>query len=383
VSEPIRKITLGGGKIRYRCVVDIGYDPSTRQRKQLTKTFNTKKEGQAWLASIRVDVAKGTLIGRDRSTLSDYLADWLAGRTDVKPSTRDNYENALKIPMKKLGGRLLQEVTKADFDRMVAGMRDGSLRTQGNKGAPLSPRTVALTLTVLDQAFASAVAEGRLPRNVVRLVKRPANKGSERTVWEADQIAAFLTTSDANRIGGAWRLSLSGLRRGEVLGLTWKDIDFDKAEVFVHASRVMVGSRAVLQPDTKTNSSVRTVPLTPDALTALGLMRTQQSQERLMAGSAYDDCGLVVVNALGTPVKPRWYSDTFKMLSAQAGVPVARLHDARHAYGSHLLHQGVSIALVSLVMGHASVEITARIYAHALKEGAGDRVRNALVAAGL
>ena len=183
--------------------------------------------------------------------------------------------------------------------------------------------------------------------------------------------------------GGAWRLSLSGLRRGEVLGLAWTDVDLDGGTVNVRASRVMVAGQAVLQTSTKSAAGRRVVPLTPTAVAALRRMRSQQAQERLAAGPAYLDGGLVVVDALGRPVTPRWYADAFHALSRQAGVPVVRLHDARHAYGSHLLDQGVPLPIVSAAMGHASVDITAAVYAHALKGGADDRVRNALVAAGL
>ena len=90
-----------------------------------------------------------------------------------------------------------------------------------------------------------------------------------------------------------------------------------------------------------------------------------------------------MVDALGAPVAPRWYADRFKAQSKAAGVPVTSLHTARHGYGSHLLDQGVPLPIVSQVMGHASVDVTASVYAHALKAGADDRVRAALVAAGL
>jgi len=104
-----------------------------------------------------------------------------------------------------MNAKVFQDVQKSDLVRMVHGMLSGSLRTQGRKGAPLSPRSVRLTLTILSQAFRSAVEEGRLQRNVVALVKRPADPGSPRTVWESEHITAFLQTSDPDRLGGAWR----------------------------------------------------------------------------------------------------------------------------------------------------------------------------------
>ncbi len=97
----------------------------------------------------------------------------------------------------------------------------------------------------------------------------------------------------------------------------------------------------------------------------------------------YVDSGLVVVDEIGRPLHPRQFGETFKRLSGQAGVPVTTLHTARHGFGSYLLDQGVPLPIVSKVMGHASVDVTARVYAHALSTGADERVRSAMVAAGL
>jgi len=383
MTEPIRKITLAGGKTRYRCVVDVGIDPATGKRKQVTKTFDTQKEAKAWLAITRVDVGKGTFVGRDRTTVGEYLSAWVAGRTDVKPATHYNYENALKIPTTVLGGRLLQKVTKADVDQMVAGMLDGSLRSIGTKGKPLSTRAVELTLTILSQAFQAAVDEGRLTRNIVTLVKHPKNSGSKRTVWEIADLKRFLVISDSDRLDGAWRLSLHGLRRGEVLGLAWEDVDLDQGVVKVHQSRVIVGREVILQDTTKSTDGQRDVPISNEALPVVRRMKARQAEERLAAGPAWTDSRLVVVDSLGRPVTPRWYADRFKALARKAGVPPARLHDARHAFGSHLLAAGVSIPLVSRILGHSSPAITMAIYAHDLKDGAHDELRRGMVAAGM
>lgn len=146
--------------------------------------------------------------------------------------------------------------------------------------------------------------------------------------------------------------SSQGLRRGEALGLAWEDVDVDLGQglVRVHRNRIMLGWETVIQ-GTKTDAGQRTLALTPGAVTALRRTSALQAQERLQAGPAYQETGLVVVDALGAPVTPRWYGDRFKALTRRAGVPVTRLHDARHAYGSHLLDQGVPLTLVSEALG--------------------------------
>ncbi len=90
----------------------------------------------------------------------------------------------------------------------------------------------------------------------------------------------------------------------------------------------------------------------------------------------------MVVDGIGRPVNPRWYGEEFKRLSLAAGAPVVTLHACRHAYGSHLLDKGVPLPIVSKMLGHSSVDVTARVYSHALSTGADDRVREAMVAAG-
>ncbi|MDQ1626414.1 MAG: hypothetical protein QOI54_158 [Actinomycetota bacterium] len=111
----------------------------------------------------------------------------------------------------------------------------------------------------------------------------------------------------------------------------------------------------VIDQDTKSVAGERLVPLSPDAVATLRRTRATQAAERLQAGSAYQDSGRLVVDAVGAPVSPRWYADRFKALSRSAGVPVVSLHTARHGYGSHLLDRGVPLPIVSQVMGHASV----------------------------
>lgn len=135
----IRKITLTSGATTYEAVLDGPRDGSTGKRKQLRRRFKTRREAAAWEAESKTTISAGTFVGRDRTTIADYLRGWTAGRTDVKPATRQNYQDALQVPLAAFGGRPLQDLSKSDVDRMVAGMLDGSLRRVGRAGEPLSP----------------------------------------------------------------------------------------------------------------------------------------------------------------------------------------------------------------------------------------------------
>lgn len=380
----IRKVTLPSGATKYEVVVDGPADRATGKRKQLRRRFGTRREATTWQARAVSEIGTGTHVGRDRTTVDAYLDQWLAGKHKIKPTTRANYADALKVARRAFGPRPLQDLSSSDVHRMVNGMLDGSLRRQGHAGQPLSPRAVKLTLTVLRMALEAAVMEGRLVRNVAARIESPSQAAKSREVWNGADVEKFLAMADQDRLAGAWRLSLHGLRRGEALGLLWENVDLDAGLVRVHRSRVLVDGRSLVQETTKTNAGRRVVPLTAEAVTALRRTKAQQAQERLLAGPAYADSGLVVVDALGAPVAPRWFADRFQALARAAGVPVVRLHDARHAYGSHLAHQGVPFPIIAVVMGHSTPAITASIYAHAVKDATTlDRVREASRSAGL
>lgn len=384
-SEPIVKHTLASGKIVYKAVVDAGPDPATGQRRQRRGTFPTQKAARAWLAQTRVEVEKGTYVAPVKVSLGDYLDQWLAGRVDVKPTTRRNYQDALRPVRQTLAARPLQALTKADLDHLVAGMLDGSLRAQGKPGQPLSPRAVRLTLTVLGMALKAAQEEGRVTRNVATLVKRPKQSTAKRTGWEPAQVEAFLAAADQDPLGGAFRLSLHGLRRGEVCGLRWEDVDLETGDVQVRRSRVLVAGLGIVdQEDAKTAASARVVWMGPGTAAAVARLRKDQAEARLAAGpGVWQESGLVVVDGMGRGVRPDWYADAFARCAAAAGVPLISLHQARHAFGSYMIHKGVPIPVVSRLLGHADPAVTMAIYAHALETGSRDQVLAALTAVGL
>jgi integrase len=168
-----------------------------------------------------------------------YLDTWLHGKRDLRPTSRRSYVDALKPVHAALGGSQLQSVSKGDLDRLVEEL----LAHGGRRGGGWSPRTVTLTLTVLGQALDDAVREGLLARNVVRLVRRPRRSAPQPTTWTPEEVTRFLGEARRQRLYAAWLLGLMGLRRGEVLGLRWDDLDVDAAEptLRVRATRVVVG----------------------------------------------------------------------------------------------------------------------------------------------
>ncbi|WP_409074079.1 tyrosine-type recombinase/integrase [Micromonospora chalcea] len=371
-QDPIKKVTLKDGKTRYRFVIDVGRRPDGG-RDQRTFTYDTLKQAKAERAKIMAAKAGGTYVAPSALTVADYLASWLAGKRNLRAGTVRAYTDALRPIEERLGRRELQQLRKADLDGLVdwmlrEGRRVGNVQRRG-----VSPRTVNIMLTVLTAALDSAEKQGLVGRNVARLVERPTHRPKQMTTWSADQASAFLAHVADDRLQAAWMLSMYGLRRGEVLGLRWSDVDLAAGAIAVTQARVSVAGD-VMDGDPKSQRSRRVLPLDAGLVAALKALKAKQAAERLAAGAAYENSGYVVVNELGQPPRPEWYGDRFQWLAAKAGLPVIRLHDARHTCGTLMHLRGVPTAVISAWLGHASAAFTMKTYVHSQDE--------ALVAAG-
>jgi integrase len=235
---------------------------------------------------------------------------------------------------------MLQSITKADIEQLVDWMLTSGRKRSGKPGTGVGPRSVRLTLGRLRAAFEMAVNEGRLARNVVKLGKPPEYTSGRRDTWSRAEVRTFLTAAANDRLHAAWLLTLYGLRRGEVLGLRWSDVDLKDRTLTVSQSRVLVDYKVYVEPP-KSGNGHRTLPLDDALVAALIALRRQPSKDSEDAGPAYE-AGLaeldwytagdkyIVVDELGTPVHPEWRSDEFARLLKRAGLPKIRLHDSRH-----------------------------------------------------
>jgi integrase len=173
-----------------------------------------------------------------------------------------------------------------------------------------------------------------------------------------------LATADQDRNGHLWYLALSGLRRGEVAGLKWHDVDLDAGTLTVARNRVQVGSQTVVENKPKTPSSRRTLPLDEGLVAVLKRASARYAQEKLALGAAHADSGYVAVNEVREPYTPGALTNMWHRLTKAAGVRPIRLFDARHSCGTALHLRGVPMAVIAKWLGHADASITAKIYAH-------------------
>jgi integrase len=183
---------------------------------------------------------------------------------------------------------------------------------------------------------------------------------SQRSAWRAS--AAFLVATAGHRLHVVWRLVLTrGLRRGEVCGLKWEDIDLDSGHLRIRRALLEFGGRVTVDTP-KSRKSARVVSLDAETVRLLREHRRQQATERLAAGSAYELDDWVTADEIGRPYRPDTISRRFRQAARAAGLPVIKLHEGRHTAATLALEAGVDIKVVSAQLGHSTTQITADIY---------------------
>ena len=228
---------------------------------------------------------------------------------------------------------------------------------------PWSPRTVNLMLFVLGEVLDDAMRQGLVTRNVAALVDRLPQGRTAIDTYTRSEVHKVLDAARDDRLEHAWHLALSGLRRGEVCGLRWADIDLRARTLTIVENRVTADG-AALTSEPKTEAGKRTLPLTEPLVKVLRRAKRRQAAEQLAAGAMYVDTGYLVVDEIGRRLHPDTVSDRWDQLVAAAGVRRIRLHDARHTCGTLMHLEGVPTAVIAAWLGHASPAFTMRTYVH-------------------
>ena len=213
--------------------------------------------------------------------------------------------------------------------------------------------------------------------NVATLVEPPRAVRKQVQPLSAEQVRVLLEATKDDRLGPLIHVAIaSGLRQGELLGLRWEDLDLEAGALTVRFAMQRVdGKQTFIEP--KTHLSRRTVTLPASAVAALRLQRTRQLEERLLAGSRWQDWNLVFASTIGTPMEPSNVTHRFQRLVVDAGLPCQRFHDLRHCSASLLLATGASPREIMGRLGHSQISLTMNTYAHlspALEREAADRL---------
>lgn len=344
----------------------IAYDGPPRadgsRRQVRIRKFETKKAAEAELRRLLTAVEDQAHVDVSKITLADYLRRWLDG-LQCKATTRDRYrQSAVKHVIPRVGGIRLQALTADDLDRLYRDLE----RSGRRDGGPLSAKSVRHAHTMLSKALGDAVRRGHVARNVASDARPPRLERREMSVWTAGQLRGFLSHVAEDRLYAMWLLlATTGMRRGEVLGLRWDAVDLDAGRIAVVRAITKAGGRPVVS-EPKTARGRRVIALDPATITTLRAHRARQLQERLVAGEAWQDSGLVFCWPDGSALDPQLPTKWFRAHARAAGLPPIRLHDLRHSWATVALMAGVPAKVVSDRLGHASVSITLDVYSHVL-----------------
>jgi integrase len=248
--------------------------------------------------------------------------------------------------------------------------------------AGLSVSTRRQAHIVIGRALRDAERWGRVPRNVARMADPPSGGTSHATSWTASELCRFLDHVQRDRLFALWRLAATtGMRRGEMAGLTWRALDLDGARLSVEQQALPTRGGVSFGPP-KSSRSRRTVALDPDTVSALREHRAAQLLGRDFAGPAYVDHDLVFATGLGTPIHPSRLTEWFRDHRDAAGIPTGTLHTLRHTCATLALTAAVPVHIVAARLGDHPKTILAT-YAHLLPQSdemAAKRVAAALAA---
>ncbi|HVE46689.1 MAG TPA: tyrosine-type recombinase/integrase [Acidimicrobiales bacterium] len=346
---------------------ELGPGPDGRRRQKSVGGFATKREAIAAFAELRDQHnRRNGGVPTSKLTLGQYLIEeWLpVAKTTLRPSTwatTCHYVRAHLCPA--LGHVALQGLTTAQLNAFYAellahGRRDG-------KGG-LAPESVRHIHGIVHKALADAMRWGHLARNPATHARPPGRRRVEMKVWSPLELRTFLAHVAGDRLYAAWLLmATTGMRRGEVLGLRWVDVDLDGARLSV-VQNLTVADHQVVVGEPKTAKGRRPVALDPATVAALGAHRRAQEAERAAAGTAWQDTGLVFALPDGSVIHPRRFSRWFEQRRQRAGLAPIRLHDIRHSYATAALAAKVAPKVVSERLGHTNVMATLDTYSHVL-----------------
>ncbi|MFJ8946334.1 tyrosine-type recombinase/integrase [Streptomyces sp. NPDC102395] len=342
---------------RFQCAVYVLQPDGTRARKfAYGKTW---AECDAKRRELLDKVDQGVPVPTKSAKLSDWLPYWLDNI--VKPrrklSTYDKYEAHVRLylaPM--LGSKRLESLSVADVRRFLTQMES---------------RTTAATAKeshrVLRTALSAACREELIARNVAGLVEPPRASSRELSPWTLDETLDFLAASRKDPLYAAFVLAIAmGLRRGELVGLRWTDVDLDKRVLYVRQQTQR--RRGVLYDDDTKNRRNRALPLPAMCIAPLRWHRMRQVAAKQRAGESWDDGGYVFATRNGRPVEPRNIYRSFTRVAQSTGLRVIRLHDARHGCATLLTAAGVAPRVVMEILGHSQISITMDVYTHVVQD---------------
>jgi len=338
--------------------VELGADERGVRRRKCVSCA-TETEAKRIEATLTAEVLSGSYVEPSTETLAEFLDEWLKhtcrGR---RQRTIDQYRITVERHLKPALGRVkLAYLTPLQIERF--------LTEQRAKG--LAQVTADKHFWTLHKALDRAVSWGKIARNPADRVEKPGQQDSHVRTFDIDEQARLIGRAAGTWLHGPILLALStGMRRGEIVALTWRDVDLEAGIITVRSS-LEESSRGVCMGAAKTDASVRRVRI-PESLVAFLTDHRAKQRQLARALSTYCDHGFVFPRENGEMKRPSTVTNAFAGLCGALKIEGGHFHCLRHTFATEMLRAGVPVKVVSEMLGHASVATTLRIYAHVLPD---------------
>jgi integrase len=331
------------------------------KRRQVAETVRgTRKTAERVLRERMAKVENGGYVPKQRETVADYMKRWLETycATNTTPRTQQGYWGYVQRYVNpSIGALHVQALTGRDIQGLYSSMLDRGL----------SATTVVQMHRILREALSHAVKWGILSRNPADAATPPRKERKTMDMWDMPTIHRFLQACDTTNYASLYRFAiLTGMRRSELTGLRWANVDFATSRLSVVETLQRITGRGLVVGQPKTARSRRSIALSPEAVKVLESIRDCQITQRLLQADAWTSTGYVFTRPDGRPVIPDDISQDFQTIVQKAGLPHLTLHGLRHAHATILLTAGVHPKVVSERLGHSNIAVTMDTYSHVL-----------------
>ena len=355
-----RNISYDDIRKRYYVNLEYGADPETGKQVKKTKTFEKLTQARAALRQHEAARDAGQVVMPKELTLSQWLKTWMKDVVELNraPTTVYAYQQMIDNHIAPaLGNIPLQKLTPQHLQKYYA---------EKIRGGTVSSNTVRKHHDLLGTALKAAVKQGLILSNPAERVDAPRTVRPDINYYSLEDVQRLLQLAEGTRLEALIKLAgLLGMRREEILGLTWECVDFEDKKIEIREVRTSAGNEIVVK-EPKNKTSRRTLHMPPDIEEVLLREKEKQRFYKEKLGNTYQDSGYVVTFEDGRPMRPNYASELFTKFIKDNGLPPLTLHGLRHSFASIASAKGIPLYDIGRALGHSSPSTTGKIYTHLL-----------------